>query len=117
MRSHRHSVRAVTVAVRGIRPSTPIDYLLEWSVERPVFLLALGRPELLDSRPDWAASAITLAPLPDAAMRELLDGLVPGLPDDLSLRVLSRAERMPLSRRYACCSTAVCSNSRAAATA
>ena len=73
-----------------------IDYLLEWSVERPVFLLALGRPDLLDSRPGWAATAITLAPIPDAAMRQLLDGLVPGLPDDLALRVLSRAEGMPL---------------------
>jgi class 3 adenylate cyclase/tetratricopeptide (TPR) repeat protein len=73
-----------------------IDYLLEWSVERPVFLLALGRPELLDSRPDWVASTTKLAPLPDAAMRQLLDGLVPGLPDDLALRVLSRAEGMPL---------------------
>jgi class 3 adenylate cyclase/tetratricopeptide (TPR) repeat protein len=73
-----------------------IDYLLEWSIDRPVFILALGRPELLESRPGWAPGAIKLAPLPDSAMRQLLDGLVPGLPDDLAVQVLSRAEGMPL---------------------
>ena len=31
-----------------------IDYLLEWSAERPLFVLALGRPELLESRPAWS---------------------------------------------------------------
>jgi class 3 adenylate cyclase/predicted ATPase len=73
-----------------------IDYLLEWSAERPLFVLALGRGELLDSRPAWAAETISLAPLPDAAMRELFDGLVPGLPEELATRVLSRAEGVPL---------------------
>ena len=73
-----------------------VDYLLEWSAERPLFVLALGRPELLDSRPAWAAEAISLAPLADAAMRELFDGLVPGLPEELATRVLSRAEGVPL---------------------
>jgi predicted ATPase len=73
-----------------------IDYLLEWSVERPMFVLALGRSELLDTRPAWAPTAIALAPLADSSMRQLLDGLVPGLPDDLAARVLSRAEGVPL---------------------
>ncbi len=73
-----------------------IDYLLEWSVERPLFVLALGRPELLEARPAWTGDAISLAPLPDSAMRELLEGLVPGLPDDTRSRVLSRAEGVPL---------------------
>ena len=73
-----------------------VDYLLEWSADQPLFVLALGRPELLDSRPAWAAEAISLAPLPDAAMRELFEGLVPGLPEELAARVLSRAEGVPL---------------------
>ncbi len=30
-----------------------IDYLLEWSAEHPIFILALGRPELLTARPGW----------------------------------------------------------------
>jgi predicted ATPase/class 3 adenylate cyclase len=73
-----------------------IDYVLEWSVERPLFVLALGRPELLSARPAWDAEAIRLAPLPHDAMRNLLEGLVPGLPDELAARVLERAEGVPL---------------------
>jgi class 3 adenylate cyclase/predicted ATPase len=73
-----------------------IDYLLEWSVGRPLFVLALGRSELLDARPAWAGGAIALKPVTDAAMRELLEGLVPGLPDELAARVLLRAEGVPL---------------------
>jgi class 3 adenylate cyclase/predicted ATPase len=73
-----------------------IDYLLEWSADRPLFVLALGRPELLDARPAWAEKAIRLGPLSDEAMREVLAGLVPGLPDELTARIVSRAEGMPL---------------------
>ena len=32
-----------------------IDYLLEWSAEHPIFVLALGRPELRERRPGWDA--------------------------------------------------------------
>ena len=72
-----------------------IDYLLEWSDEFSFFILALGRPELLDARPGWTA-AITLESLDDRAMGELLAGLVPGLPDELVSKILARAEGMPL---------------------
>jgi class 3 adenylate cyclase/tetratricopeptide (TPR) repeat protein len=73
-----------------------IDYLLEWSADRPVFVLALARPELLDERPAWREQAIVLAALDDAAMREALEGLIPGLPDELLARILRRAEGVPL---------------------
>jgi tetratricopeptide (TPR) repeat protein len=73
-----------------------IDYLLEWSADHPIFVIALGRAELLDRRPEWAAQAITLAPLPDDAMRQALEGLVPGLPEDLLARIVQRAEGVPL---------------------
>ncbi len=72
-----------------------IDYLVEWSADLPIFILALGRPELLTSRPGWEASTM-LDPLPDTAMGELLAGLVPGLPDELQRRIVSRAEGMPM---------------------
>ena len=72
-----------------------IDYLLEWSAEFPLFILALGRPELLNARPGWTAT-ITLEPLADAAMGALLAGLVPGLPDELVSKILARAEGTPL---------------------
>ena len=41
-----------------------IDYMLEWSAEFPIFMLALGRAELLSARPGWTPT-ITLAPLAD----------------------------------------------------
>jgi class 3 adenylate cyclase/tetratricopeptide (TPR) repeat protein len=72
-----------------------IDYLLEWSAEFPLFLLALGRPELLTARPEWEASII-LEPLSGEAMEDLLGGLVPGLPEDLAAQIRKRAEGVPL---------------------
>src|SRR3954451_20449120 len=36
-----------------------IDYLLEWSAEYPIFVLALGRNELLERRPGWEPLALT----------------------------------------------------------
>jgi class 3 adenylate cyclase len=72
-----------------------IDYLLEWSGEFPIFILALGRPELLVARPEWTPT-ITLGPLGDGAMGELLQGLVPGLPEQLVAQIRRRAEGVPL---------------------
>ncbi|HZU60773.1 MAG TPA: hypothetical protein VE983_07385, partial [Solirubrobacteraceae bacterium] len=72
-----------------------IDYLLEWSADYPIFILALGRPELEERRPNWG-TPIRLTPLSDEAMHRLLEGLVPGLPSDMSVRILDRAEGVPL---------------------
>ena len=78
-----------------------LEYLLDWSRSHPLFVLALARPELADKRPGWGAgkrsfTSLYLEPLSAAAMGELLDGLVPGLPDDLRDRILDRAEGVPL---------------------
>jgi predicted ATPase/class 3 adenylate cyclase len=78
-----------------------IDYLLEWSRNHPIFVLALARPELAERHPTWAAakrnsSSLTLEPLSRVAMEELLDGFVPGLPEKLRLQVLDSAEGVPL---------------------
>ena len=72
-----------------------IDYLLEWSAEFPIFILALGRPDLLTSRPGWTAT-IRLAALDEEAMHRLLVGLVPGLPDSLVAEIRRRSEGIPL---------------------
>jgi class 3 adenylate cyclase/tetratricopeptide (TPR) repeat protein len=72
-----------------------IDYLLEWSADHPIFILAAGRPELEARRRDWG-TALRLGPLPSAAMQALLGGLVPGLPEDVTERILERAEGVPL---------------------
>ena len=77
-----------------------IDYLLEWSRDHRLFVLTMARPELLERRPDWGSgrrsASIHLEPLPAEAMGDLLVGLAPGLPDELSERVLDRAEGVPL---------------------
>jgi class 3 adenylate cyclase/tetratricopeptide (TPR) repeat protein len=78
-----------------------IEYLLDWSRAQPLFVLAVARPEFAERRPGWGTgkrsfSSLYLEPLSDASMGELLDGLVPGLPDDLRERVKERAEGVPL---------------------
>jgi len=78
-----------------------IDYLLDSSRSHPIFVCTLARPELNERRPTWGAgrrsfTSLYLEPLPSGAMDQLLDGLVPGLPDELRARILERAEGIPL---------------------
>jgi len=78
-----------------------VEHLLEWSHAHPLFVLALTRPELAQRRPGFGtagrnATTLSLEPLAPAAMVELLEGFVPGLPDDLRARILERAEGVPL---------------------
>ncbi|HEX5040925.1 MAG TPA: adenylate/guanylate cyclase domain-containing protein [Candidatus Limnocylindria bacterium] len=78
-----------------------IDHILEWSRDRPIYIITLARPELLDRRRDWGAgrrnfASLVLEPLTADEMRQLLAGLVPGLPDPVVERVLERAEGIPL---------------------
>ncbi len=78
-----------------------IEHLLDWSRNQPLFVVSLARPELLDRRPGWGtdrrgAVALRLGPLPEASMRELLAGLVPGLPEAVAARILGRADGYPL---------------------
>ena len=78
-----------------------IEYLLEWSRNSPIYVLTLARPELLERRATWGAAkrnftSLYLEPLSESAMRELLSGLVPGLPEGLRDQILARAEGIPL---------------------
>ncbi|MGH2407685.1 MAG: adenylate/guanylate cyclase domain-containing protein [Candidatus Limnocylindrales bacterium] len=78
-----------------------IDQLLEWSRAHPIYVVTLARPELLDRRPDWGAgkrsfSSLYLEPLPEPAMRQLLAGLVPGLPEPTVRAIVTRADGVPL---------------------
>jgi class 3 adenylate cyclase len=77
-----------------------IETLLEWSQSYPIFVLTLARPELLERRPAWGAgrnaTSLPLGPLSDDAMRELLAGLVPQLPEASARTILDRAGGVPL---------------------
>jgi len=78
-----------------------IDHILEWSRNVPILIVTLARPELLGRRPDWGAgkrsfTSIYLEPLSTQAMRELLAGLVPGLPATTRDVIVERADGIPL---------------------
>ncbi len=78
-----------------------VEYLLEWSRNHPIYVIALARPEILERRPTWGGghrnfTSLYLEPLTERAMEELLTGLVPGLPDRLRSQILARAEGVPL---------------------
>ena len=78
-----------------------IEDLLAWSRGKPIYVITLARPELLDRRPTWGAgqrgfTSIGLEPLTDPEMLELLGGLVPGLPEPAARTIVDRAEGIPL---------------------
>jgi class 3 adenylate cyclase/tetratricopeptide (TPR) repeat protein len=78
-----------------------VEYLLEWSRNSRILIVTLARPEISDRRPGWGAgkrglTSLYLEPLSPEAMSALLDGIVPGLPEDLSQRIRERAAGIPL---------------------
>ena len=77
-----------------------IGHFLEWARQQPIFVLCLARPELQTRRPEFGhgshQTTLSLAPLSEPTMRDLLDGFVPGLPEDLRERILARSEGVPL---------------------
>ena len=78
-----------------------VDHLLEWSRGVPIYVVTLARPDLLERRPSWGAGkrnfvSMSLEPLAEADMRELLAGLVPGLPDKAVATIIGRADGIPL---------------------
>ncbi len=78
-----------------------IESLVEWSRGRPILVLTLARPELLERRSTWGAAqrsflSMHLEPLAPEAMELLLVGLAPGMPQKLIRLIASRAEGIPL---------------------
>ena len=78
-----------------------IDHLLDWARTVPLAIITLARPELLDRRPGWGGGrrnfvGLALEPLPEAAMRDLLNGLIPGLPEAAIGLIIERADGIPL---------------------
>ncbi|HEX7398959.1 MAG TPA: adenylate/guanylate cyclase domain-containing protein [Candidatus Limnocylindrales bacterium] len=78
-----------------------VDDLVERSTAYPLFVVTVARPELRERRPEWGMGrrgyvGVSLEPLPRAAMTELLVRLAPGLPADLTNRILDRAAGIPL---------------------
>ncbi len=72
-----------------------IDYLLEWSAEFPLFMLALGRPELLSARPAWTPT------ISAGAAERRRDGRAAGRPGARTSRGGGIADPPPLRGRPA----------------
>ena len=78
-----------------------VEYLLDWSRAYPIYVMTLARPEVSEKHPGWGAhirnyTSLTLEPLRDEAIDDLLRGLVPGLPADAVERIRTRADGTPL---------------------
>jgi DNA-binding SARP family transcriptional activator len=80
-----------------------VEHVADWSSESAIFLLCLGRPELLDARPRWAGgraniNSTLLEPLSTAESEQLVELLLAGgeLGGGVRDRILDAAEGNPL---------------------
>ena len=78
-----------------------VEELVERTTAHPIMVLCLTRPELLERRPDWAASqkrtlSMHLGRLDEDSMRALVAGLAPGIPPGLRDRIAARTAGVPL---------------------
>jgi class 3 adenylate cyclase/tetratricopeptide (TPR) repeat protein len=78
-----------------------VDHLLDFSRGLPIYVVTLARPDLIERRPEWGAGkrnfvSMYLEPLSESDMRQLLAGLVPGLPEAGAASIVARADGIPL---------------------
>ncbi len=78
-----------------------IDGFAAGATGRPILLVAIARPELLDQRPHWGAAwrnhaVIELQRLSRDSMGDLLAALADDFPRPLADRILDRADGVPL---------------------
>ncbi len=78
-----------------------IESMLEWSRGKPIYIVALTRPDLLERRTTWGVGqrnlvSLHLEPLSDAVMTALVHAMVPAADDAAVSRIVVRAEGMPL---------------------
>jgi class 3 adenylate cyclase len=77
-----------------------LDYLTDWVRSLPVFILVLARPELALARPGFGVGhnrvTLTLDPLDEESMTELVDALVPGMPAPARAAITGQAQGLPL---------------------
>src|SRR6185503_6521791 len=80
-----------------------IEYLVGFSSGAPILVVCLTRPDLLDTRPSWAApqprsTMVALQPLSEEDAGRLIDGLQPNRPiaPTVRQRIVDSAEGNPL---------------------
>ena len=77
------------------------EYLVNAAFDRPMLIVILARPELLEQRPNWGAalrnfSSLHLSRLAGGEITQLLAALAPGLTKAVVARVVRRADGVPL---------------------
>ncbi|MFL6241043.1 MAG: adenylate/guanylate cyclase domain-containing protein [Actinomycetes bacterium] len=76
-----------------------LETLIE-TAQAPIFLVTFSRPEIAELAPTFGtgrrATTIYLEPLPERAMKAVVDGLVDGLPDQVRNSLVSQSEGIPL---------------------
>ena len=77
-----------------------VEYVMQPHGDLPLMFVALARPELLDRRPGWGGGrrnflALTLEPLSDAAVGELVRELIEADAPQFATRVARRADGNP----------------------
>ena len=78
-----------------------LEYLVNAAFDRPMMIVTLARPELLEQRPGWGASlrnfsSLHLGRMTGGEITQLLTGLAPGLTKAVVARVVRRADGVPL---------------------
>ncbi len=77
-----------------------LEHLLDWARDVAIFVLTLGRPELLERRPGWGTrrngTVLALEPLPDEAIATMLEAMVPGMSEPAQRAIVARAQGIPL---------------------
>ncbi|HLY31233.1 MAG TPA: adenylate/guanylate cyclase domain-containing protein, partial [Ktedonobacterales bacterium] len=69
-----------------------VEHISSLRASVPLLLIALSRPELLDRRPNWGGgrqnfTSLALQPLSEKRSRELVQRLVPDLPESVSVKI------------------------------
>ena len=98
---HGHARRSRTCTSPTRACSTSSTTCSSGAAACPIYVVTLARPDLLERRPAWGAGkrnfiSLYLEPLPEADMRQLLAGLVPGLPETAVATIVGRADGIPL---------------------
>ena len=95
--------RPVVVCLEDVHWAEPtfldlIEYVAGWSRNSPIMLLCIARPDLLDERPRWGGSSLTLEPLTEAESSALLEELATEWPlsPEAQAEIVVAAEGNPL---------------------
>jgi class 3 adenylate cyclase/predicted ATPase len=78
-----------------------LEYLLDWSSARPLYVLTFARPEFSERSGGAFAhrrnvTSLHLDPLPEPVLVDLLEDLVPGMPGPVKAKIAAQAAGVPL---------------------